>query len=205
MPDTPLPAHVAFRHTGAESLHVNGQGVPFDVLSFWQWSASDLVSNVTRGTLAEFIIATALGIDINVIRRDWDAYDLTTPEGLKVEVKSAAYVQSWHQTKLSNIMWRTPRTRAWDAESNRQDDESRRQADVYVLALLHHQDKSTIDPLNLAQWYFFVLPSLSLDRRTRSQHSITLPSLITLAGPPVSYAELSAAVDRAGQAQRETV
>lgn len=83
MPDTPLPAHVAFRHTGAESLHVNGQGVPFDVLSFWQWSASDLVSNVTRGTLAEFIIATALGIDINVIRRDWDAYDLTTPRDSK--------------------------------------------------------------------------------------------------------------------------
>ena len=202
MTEAPLPPLIVSRRTGHEPLHVNGQALPFDLLDFWQWSVSDLVSNVTRGRLAEFIVATGLGIDVTGVRNEWDAFDLTTSSGLKVEVKSAAHVQSWHQARLSNIVWRTPRTRAWDAATNRQSIESRRQADVYVLALLDHQDKPSIDPLNTAQWCFFVLPTRALDARTRNQHSITLPSLRTLAGSPVSYSELSAAVDRAGQAQR---
>lgn len=202
MAEAPLPLLVVTRKTGDESLHLNGQAFPFNLLGFWQWSASDLVSNVTRGRLAEFIVATALGIDVTRPRIEWDAFDLTTPSGLKVEVKSAAYIQSWHQARPSSIVWRTPRTLAWDAATNRQSTESCRQADVYVLALLDHHDKPTIDPLNTAQWCFFVLPTRDLDARTRSQHSITLPSLKTLADPPVSYSELSAAVDRAGQAQR---
>jgi len=56
--------------------------------------------------------------------------DLQTAEGIKIEVKSAAYVQSWHQKKLSMISFLTPRTRAWDSETNTQSVEVRRQADV---------------------------------------------------------------------------
>ena len=106
---------------------------------------------------------------------------------------------------LFNIVWRTARTRAWDAATNLQSTESRRQADVYVLPLLDHQDKAIIDPVNTAQWCFFVLPTRALDARTRSQHSITLRPLTALASSSVSYSGLSAAVDRAGQAQRGAV
>ena len=60
--------------------------------------------------------------------------------------------------------------------------ESKRQADVYVFALLAHTDKTTIDPFNLDQWRFYVLPTAALDGRTRSQHSITLRSLEKLGG-----------------------
>jgi hypothetical protein len=48
---------------------------------------------------------------------------------------------------------------------------------VYVLALLAHTDKATVDPLDLDQWVFYVLPTVVLDGRTRSQHSITLKTL----------------------------
>jgi len=158
-----------------------------------------LVSNATRGVLAEFIIAHALGIPLNEPREEWAAWDLTTHDDIekniiKVEVKSAAYVQSWNQTRLSNITFNTPKTRAWDADSNRQSEEIKRQADVYVLALLAHQEKPTIDPLNLDQWLFFVLPTAALDGRTRSQHSITLRSLEKLHGPGIPFARLREAV-----------
>ena len=56
----------------------------------------------------------------------------------------------------------------------------RRHADVYVFALLAHQDKASVDPLDLAQWKFYVLPTSTLDSRNRSQYSITLKSLSTL-------------------------
>jgi hypothetical protein len=72
-------------------------------LDFWRRSASDILSNATRGRLAEFLVATATGIDIKTVRDEWGAYDLLTPEGIKLEIKSAAYLQSWYQKVRSII------------------------------------------------------------------------------------------------------
>lgn len=185
------------RRSGNEPLHSNGCPLGVTLLDFWRWSSSDLVSNATRGVLAEFIVASALGIKLDGVRDEWGAFDLITPEGISVEVKSAAYIQSWSQRNLSLITFRVPKTRAWNADTNVQEKEPRRQAQVYVFALLAHQDKASIDPLNVDQWRFFVLPTTVLDARTRSQHSITLRSLERLAGQAISYDKLREAVRRA--------
>ena len=175
---------------GNESFHSDGQSIGFDLLSFWRWSCSDLVSNATRGRLAEFIVAKALGITTDCVRDEWGAYDLKMLEGIKVEVKSAAFVQSWHQDKLSKINFLTPKTREYNPDTNKLAQEQRRQADVYVFALLSHKDKPNIDPMNVSQWCFYVVPTRKLDSRTRSQHSITLPTLETLTKGPVSFSQL---------------
>jgi hypothetical protein len=141
----PLSRRGPTSRTGNEPFLLDGRDLGFALVDFWRWSVSDLVSNVTRGRLAEFIVAKALGIPTEGVRDEWGAYDLTTADGTKVEVKSAAYLQSWNQRALSKIAFPTPKTRAWDAESNLQAIESKRQADVYVFALLAHQDKSTLD------------------------------------------------------------
>lgn len=185
--------------SGNESLHINGESIGVDLTSFWRWSTSDLVSNATRGVLAEFIVAKALGNVSSQVRNEWDAYDLETDDGIKVEVKSAAYIQSWHQNKLSSISFRVQRKLVWDANTNQREVEAQRPADVYVFALLVHQDKQTIDPLNLEQWNFFVLPTETLNARQRSQHSITLKSLEKLCGGSVKYSELKTAVMEAYQ------
>lgn len=78
-----------------------------------------------------------------------------------------------------------------------QEKESRRRADVYVFALLAHTHKPTVDPLNVAQWKFYVLPAAALNARTRSQTSITLASLENLSGGPVKYDAISGAVEAA--------
>ena len=196
----PLPSLTVIRKTGSESLHHGNAVTPHSLLSFWQWSGSDLVSNVTRGRLAEFIVATALGVDTSGVRNEWDAFDLLTPGRIKIEVKSAAYVQTWHQERLSEIVWRVPATRAWNSATNTQSNELRRQADVYVLALLDHTDKPTIDPLNLDHWQFYVLPTSVLDARVRSQHSITLNSVRDYSAPVV-YSNLAEEVERAARVQ----
>jgi len=185
------------RRSGDEPLHSDGRSFGFTLLDFWRWSSSDLVSNATRGVLAEFIVASALGIALDSVRDEWMAFDLTTPEGITVEVKSAAYIQSWTQRSFSSIVFRVPKTRAWTADTNVQEKEPRRQAQVYVFALLAHRNKSSIDPLNIDQWHFYVVPTSILDARTRSQHSITLSSLEALAGAAVSYDELRDAVHKA--------
>jgi hypothetical protein len=95
---------------------------------------------------------------------------------------------------FSPIQFLTPKTRAWDANTNLQAVDAKRQADIYGFALLSHRDKFTIDPLNLGQWRFYVLPSAVLDARKRSQHSITLRSLESLSGDPVEYGKLRALI-----------
>ena len=190
------------RHKGDEPFHIEGQAKGFNLLSFWQWSFSDVVSNVTRGILAEYLVAQALGVAEDSIREEWSSYDLEALDGTRIEVKSAAYIQGWRQDQLSQITFRVPKTRAWDKDTNQQSVDPRRQADVYVFALLAHTHQRTLDPLNVSQWEFFVVPTMLLDHRNRSQHSITLPSLKTLSGEPVSFSKLKQAVEETGQIQK---
>ena len=93
------PQLKAGRKTGEEKFRVGGTEFGTSLLDFWRWSASDLVSNATRGVLAEYIVATALGL-ADGVRREWDAFDLLTKDGVRVEVKSAAYLQSWGHDRL---------------------------------------------------------------------------------------------------------
>lgn len=182
---------------GNETFHSKGKPLNLTLLDFWRWSASDLVSNATRGIFAEFIVASALGINLDSIRDEWGAFDLQTPEGITVEVKSAAYIQSWRQQKLSTIIFRIPCTQGWNAETNTYEKEFRRQAQVYVFALLAHKDKSTIDPLNVDQWKFYVMPTRVLNKRISNQKSIHLKSLESFAGQGIGYLELRDAVTKA--------
>lgn len=189
------------RLTGRESFHDGKTCQGFDILGFWQWAASDLVSNANRGILAEYLVAQALGIAKGSVREGWAPYDLETTDGTRIEVKSAAYIQSWHQDKPSAITFGVRKTFGWDKHTNKVDGMKRRQADVYVFALLKHRDQETLDPLDVSQWEFFVLPTFVLDERQRSQHSITLASLRKLT-TPAAFADLANAVTVAAGNQR---
>ena len=184
------------RRPGTEQFLDGRNPVGFDVLSFWQWAYSDLVSNATRGVVAEYLVARALGA-ANGVREEWAAYDVLDPRGITVQVKSAAYVQSWRQDRLSSIIFGCGKTQAWDAATNELGIDRRRHAHVYVFALLAEKDQSKLNPLDVAQWQFYVVPTAVLDARRRSQHSITLPSLRELHTGPVTYWELGAAVGAA--------
>ena len=185
----PLHKINATLKTGQESLIHESKQTSFNLIDFWKWSVSDLLSNATRGRLAEFIVATATGVNILQPRDEWAAFDLITPNGIKIEVKSAAYIQSWNQKQLSKISFSTKAAYVWDSETNRQSVVASRSADVYVFCLLHHDIKQTCDPLNLDHWEFYVLATQELNRYTRSVNSITISSLRKLAAP-INYSQL---------------
>ena len=72
-------------------------------------------------------------------------------------------------------------------------DTAERYAQVYVFALLAHTNKLTANPLDLGQWVFYVIPTAVLDRRTRSQRSITLKTLEELT-TAIGFGDLREAV-----------
>jgi len=162
---------------GDERLSFKRNPLLFDLLDFWKWNSSDLLSNATRGRFAEFIVATATGIDLSVPRDEWAAYDLITPEGIKIEVKSSAYIQSWFQEKLSKISFSIKPSCYWDSQTNKQSKTKSRYVDVYIMCLLATQDQEAIDPMDLDQWRFYVLSVDEINAYKRSQTSITLRSL----------------------------
>ncbi len=179
------PINVSLK-SGTEPLHCDGQALPQTLLNFWQWSSSDLVNNAFRGVLAEYLVATAIGCDQNP-RREWDAYDLETAEGIKVEVKSAAYLQSWSQQDYSAIQFNIKPSQGWNAVENTYSPEAKRQADVYVFCMLKHKDKTSIDPLNLSQWDFYILPTSTLNDSLGQQSTLSLSSLLKLNPVQASY------------------
>ncbi|TDG36096.1 hypothetical protein EZJ43_10475 [Pedobacter changchengzhani] len=190
--------------TGAECISNDGDQTNYSLLDFWRWSVSDILSNATRGRFAEFIVGTAVGINPLDLRDEWDAYDITSPSGIKIEVKSAAYIQSWNQKAFSKISFSIKKARFWDAINNMRNGAPQRHADVYVLCHLKHQDQNTIDPLKMEQWDFYVLPTIRLDNYTRSQHSITLNSLKKLV-EPVAYKDLKMEIEKAYGQQKTPI
>jgi len=189
-----LPAiKVSRKNDGSESFHDNEKSTPFNLLSFWQWSSSDLVGNTLRGMLAEYIIASAVG-STKGTRTEWDAFDIETSDKIKIEVKSSAYIQSWSQPKLSTISFGIQPTKGWDAKTNTYSSQRVRQSDIYVFCVLAHKDKPTIDPLNLEQWVFYILPTKTLNNMVGDQKSITLSSLKKLNPTKVKYGNINSTI-----------
>ena len=196
--ESPFPPLKVARKSGLEHFRNGSDVLGFDLLSFWQWSASDLASNALRGRLAEYLIAQALGI-ADGLRAEWDAFDLVSRRGLTIEVKSAAYLQTWSQKALSTIKFKIAPTRAWEATTNVLAADSRRQASVYVFALLSHKDKPSLDPMDLSQWQFYLLSKAALDARLANQKQVSLATLLKLEPVMCSFGTLATAIERFGE------
>ena len=151
--------------------------------------------STTRLLAATPIVATATGFDRSSVREEWGLYDLMTPEGIKIEVKSAAYIQTWHKAddKHSAISFGIKETTDFTTPVAERTPEKHRWADVYVFCLLHHPDRASIDPLNLDQWTFFVLATQEINAYNQSAQSISLAALQRLTAA-VGYDGLAAAV-----------
>ena len=143
---------------------------------FWKWAYSDFLSNTQRGVLAEYIVAKALGCT-NRNRVEWDAYDLDTDDGFKIEVKSAAYVQAWVQGSLSVVRFDIAHKRSWLAETNTYAAAAARSADIYVFCVFATKERSEANPLDTAQWFFLTCQTDFLNEHFPAQKTVGLSSL----------------------------
>lgn len=190
-----LPRLHIHRLKGNEPFTVAGGPTGFDLLSFWQWSSSDLVVNVVRGLLAEYLVAQALGL-AEEVRDPWQPYDLKTLRGLTLEVKSCSYLQSWWQKKPSDIGFSIAETTAWSADTNTFVGGRQRQAYAYVFALLKHRDKATLNPRELDQWEFYLVPTKAVADRCGSRKYLSMKGLLELNPFRTMYAGLAESVSR---------
>lgn len=165
MDDRPAPP----LRTGDEPL--TGGGPAVRLKDFWSWYASDLLEGSIRGPFAEYLVATALGID-GEARMGWQSTDLQIDGGPSVEVKCSSLCTVTQGRK------RTP-----SAFSVQQ-----RAANVYVFAVLE-----SCDPLDVDAWRFCVVPTAVLDREYPENKTLSVRKAEALQ-PPCRWRELGAAI-----------
>ncbi|MFI6339141.1 hypothetical protein [Streptomyces sp. NPDC050535] len=162
-------------------------GVPdATVVDFWRFAMPDLRMNNTRGLLAEFLVHQAVGS--HEPRVEWASHDVETDDGLRIEVKAGAYLQAWEQRSPSQIRFSGIRARTWSRDGGYSEAKSYN-ADVYVFAVQTAREHAVYEPLDTAQWEFYVLPRpvvAALD-----SDSVSLGAVHAAGGSPVSFAALN--------------
>lgn len=152
---------------------------------------SDLRSNVIRGVLAEFLVAKAVGAEQRV-RDAWDNYDVRTPDGTRIEVKSSAYLQSWTQKRLSRLVFGQLFGLAFDATTNEYGSDRKVRADVFVFCVHTEQDPAAYQVLDISKWTFYVV---SADRvRASGARTVGIAWVEAQAGAPARFDELAPAI-----------
>jgi hypothetical protein len=123
------------------------------ILDFWQWAFGDLCDDDIKGIFVEWMVAKLLGIQ-TARRISWANSDLKTINGVRIEIKSSSYWQSWklldgegnlYNPPLYPITEKTHITfaglKARDATLVSKDsDQPDLKSDVYIFAFQHETD-----------------------------------------------------------------
>lgn len=184
------------RKTGMEPIYDDKGKHISSVLEFWQWAYSDIIGNIERGHFAEYLVARALDAAKDT-RGEWDKYDVLTNDDISIEVKSSGYVQTWQQKGKSKISFSIRPTRAFNSKTNAYEREIKRQAQIYVFCVHNYEKKDEgLNPLDMKQWDFYILPTEKLNMEVKEQKTISLQKIIKLGAEKCSYSELSASINK---------
>lgn len=188
-----LPTLKVTPKSGKEEFTAGTNDLGFTLNEFWSWNQSNLIENRTRGILAEFIVKQALDIRLEH-RIEWDNFDLISTTGKRIEIKSAAYIQSWEQRAYSKISFAIEETTG-AKDHPEYDGKKRRWSDYYIFCLLTSKDQGTVNPMDLDQWVFFIAPTQVLNEKVPYQTSISLNVLKSLGVMKCHYRNLKEVID----------
>jgi hypothetical protein len=169
---------------------------------FWAWAFSDVLSNINRAVLAEWLVGSALDC-VGGIRPIWAPWDLEY-KGSRIEVKSTSYHQNWKRSSKSRGSFDIKATAAdFPIDPNipfgpeaeyYTDEEIKRRADVYIFAYYAEQDPTRVDPWDVGGWRFYVLSTPELERHFGTQATVAL-SRVQAVAAEIGYEDLQNAVD----------
>jgi hypothetical protein len=173
-------------------------GLDTTVADFWRWAFSDLRDNTTRGILAEFLVAKAVG-DQREMRIGWDNFDAQTPDGTTIEVKCSAFLQSWVQKRHSDLVFGRLSAREFDATCNEYSMDVRIRADVFVFAVQTQREPASYDVLDISHWEFWVVSASTI--RERAGKTVGISWVRQHARGPLPYGDLANAIHAAAKSR----
>lgn len=185
--------------TGNEEFTLHGASAGISVKDYWSWAYSELIDNTQRGVMAEFLVYSSLKSEYppprTQMRENWLPFDVTSPSGRRIEVKSAAYIQAWTPENIfAQIRFDIGKKLAWDNVTATSATVAKRNCDLYVFCLFTAKTKD-ISLLNLDYWDFYVLPTSVLNEKVPEQKGISLSSLLKLEPVKTDYAGLGTVIE----------
>lgn len=165
-----------------------GVAQDFTLGDFWQWSAADLLNNLTRGKLAEFIVAHALGIHEYGPLPKWEPHDLLF-EDKRIEIKAAGYIQEWSQRTNTNPRFSIRPAKSWD-DATGYSEKASRNSDMYIFCVLTETDRNAAHLPLLDKWDFYPVLTTELDARLGEQKSVGMSTLCRICPEPFDYGSL---------------
>lgn len=129
--------------------------------------SAPLVNNAFRGMLVEAMLAQVLEPEWRWCSADWASHDFDRADGLKLEVKQSAALQSWHEPRLRpnrgrfDVKARTGRYEGahWIAEAGRA-------AQIYIFGWHGLTNPTVADHRDPSQWQFYALKAVDLPEQT---------------------------------------
>lgn len=192
-------------YNGDEKFINDGSYTNFTILDFWKWAYSNVLHNMQRGTLADYIVKCSLdlgGIPTRTeIGTGLEPYDLEGPvikstgKVSRIEVKSAAFVQVWDIKHPERANFSIAPAKAPDETGDYPRHAIRqRNNDIYVFTLYTATSRRS-NILDLSWWEFFVLPTyrIEADEKLSKQKTISLKTVKELC-PTLSFDMLCNAI-----------
>ena len=134
-------------YIGGEPLSVGGRDIALTVNDFWRWSFSDFSAFSIRDAFSEFLAASSLGLTADGLARPRRARNLiwspTGGSGLRISVRTAAYVQSAEAEHPDHIIFVIPK---------------KPECDAYLFCVFKGMTDAE-SPLNTDLWDFYALCS----------------------------------------------
>ena len=176
---------------GNEAFTYHGEETDMTILEYWRWLYSELFD--LQSSIAEYIVAKALGLKKAYNVGDWTLFDIEY-RSTRIEVKETSYVHAWQTDEEPKS-----KTRAFGinkAHDTYQDSTSElhRQNDIYVFCLNTGETRKTANPLQLEHWEFYIVPTSLINEKCGDANSISLSRLRKMT-PVVPYPEIKANID----------
>lgn len=171
-----------------DTFEVNSQSIGLSVLDFWKYAYSDLNSD-PRDVIAEFLVSNALGLKEATNRQDWTPYDIDY-KGIRVEVKSTGYYQTWRgEGEIS-----TQRTYSVRKATDKNTGIYERHNDLYVFCLLNGKTREEANPLVLENWEFYVVPTSVINKECGENKTISLSRIRNMGYEKLPYTALGESI-----------
>jgi hypothetical protein len=139
-----------------------------------------LVNNAFRGMFVEAMLAQVLQPEWRWCSADWASHDFDHPDGLKLEVKQSAALQSWHEPSLRPNRGRFDvKARTGRYEGARWIGERGRAAQIYIFGWHGLTDPAVADHHDPSQWQFYAVKAVDLPE----QKTIALSRIQALSDP----------------------
>lgn len=153
----------------------------FKVQEFWAFALSDLITNMNRGHLAEFLVAKALGVADaqNEFISDATPWDLDFEEK-RIEVKSSSFCQRWQGDNYpshSQPGFDIRKKHRTEDRDRHPKPPTERHSDIIVFALFAKEGDLKPNPLALNNWRFFVVPTKAVNEQMQEKQRISLTQL----------------------------